>query len=165
MEGNFFSARVRAVLKWNWSSDYSSEFWFVLPFVVLPSKRKRGINVDVLVSCAESRDQGRGSEKMRAWGERRRMGGGGSAQERNGKVSISLKITRHWQRLVLQTRLRQQYSCLETSRGVFHKARLSVKPGVLRQIRFIPFHKAQQHFSELGSHFISVSCCILTCAG
>lgn len=89
------------VLKGNVSSDYSSELWFVLPFVVLPSKRKWGIHVDVVVSCAESRDQRRGREKMRARGERRRRGGGGSGQERNRKESISPRIIRHWQRLVL----------------------------------------------------------------
>lgn len=47
----------------------------MLPFAVLPSKRKRGIRVDVAASCAERRDQRRGREEMRAWGgggERRR---------------------------------------------------------------------------------------------
>lgn len=44
----------------------------MLPFAVLPSKRKRGIHVDVAVSCAERRDQRRGREEMRAWGGGRR---------------------------------------------------------------------------------------------
>ncbi len=67
------SMQVHGVLKGNVRSDYSPELWFVLPFVVLPSKRKSGFHVDVVASCAESRDQRRGREEMRARGERRRM--------------------------------------------------------------------------------------------
>lgn len=64
------SIQVHDILRRNWSSNYSSELWFVLPFVVLPSKSKWGIHVDVAVSCAESRDQRRRREKMRGVGRR-----------------------------------------------------------------------------------------------
>lgn len=94
MGGNF------VILRWNWSSDYSSELRFVFPFAVLPSKRKWGTRVDVVLSRAERRDQRRGREKMRARG-----GGGGR------KRSISLGFTRHGNGLVLETKGRLQWSC------------------------------------------------------
>lgn len=96
MGGNF------VILRWNWSSDYGSELRFVLPFAVLPSKRKWGIRVDVVVSRAERRDQRRGREKMRTRG-----GGGGGGRKR----SISLSFTRHGNGLVLETKWRLQWSC------------------------------------------------------
>ena len=45
-----------------------------------PSKRESGIHVDVVVREAESRDERRGREKMRAWG----VGGVRTGQEWKG---------------------------------------------------------------------------------
>lgn len=66
------SPLCEAVLRWNWSGDYGSPFWIVLPFVVLSSKSKRGIRVDWMLSYAKSCDRGRRWEKHgceRKWTE------------------------------------------------------------------------------------------------
>lgn len=51
--------------------------------------------MDVVASCAESRDQRRGREKMRARGgtRRKRRRRRESGQERSGRGSISVRIT------------------------------------------------------------------------
>lgn len=83
------SIQVHAILRWNWSSNYTSELWFVLPFVVLPFKER----VRDSCGCAgESRDQRRRREKMRGVGRKGR--GGGSEEDRDGKGSGLLRITR-----------------------------------------------------------------------
>lgn len=69
MDGTFAQPPVKAE-----HQIYSSELWFVLQ--PHPSKWKRGIRVDVAVSCSERRDQRNGTGKMRAHkGRKKRKGG------------------------------------------------------------------------------------------
>lgn len=63
----------------------------VTTFVVLPSKRKWGIHMDVVASCPENRDQRRRREKMRVPGRKETWKG----------LHFTRGSKRHWLRLLL----------------------------------------------------------------